>query len=142
MALKRIQREIEKIGDIVQSAEFDAANFRLILIDIKSKKFTMDFPDSYPFHPPKNLIVDNERIIYSKIGNNSMIYKFFNIKCMCCKSLLCSYNWNPSKTVEDIIKEYYKFKEISNSIHLFEFLINKKSIPEDIIKNIAGYINL
>jgi ubiquitin-protein ligase len=41
--------------------------------------------------------------------------KFLNLKnneCFCCNSIFCSYNWNPSLTIENILLEYLEIQFI------------------------------
>ena len=139
MALRRIQKEIEDIKETVWWAKFDKKEYKLKFVDKNLKYFIIEMPIDYPFRPPKNLVVDDKEIFYHRLANKLTINKFFDIKCICCKSILCEFNWNPSKTVKDVVKEYYKFEEISTKSDVIDFLIKKKSIPEEIIKCILEY---
>tara|TARA_Y100000996_G_C22119774_1_gene477559 strand:- start:124 stop:528 length:405 start_codon:yes stop_codon:yes gene_type:complete len=57
---------------------------------------------SYPFHPPRRIKLDNVNYL-SFLARP--IFKTISPRCLCCQSLLCPDNWGPVKTMNDILNE-------------------------------------
>ena len=100
--------------------------------------FSFLIPNSYPFYPPKNITVNFKNLLYHELGNKSVIRKYFNISCLCCKSISCANNWLPTTTLEKIAVEYELFKDIINCSMVIPKL--EKMLPFDITKQIVTYI--
>ena len=96
-------------------------------------------PNYYPFRPIENLMVNNKPVHYYKLGNRHNVRKYFDIQCICCKSLLCYENWKLTNTIKDILDEYDNFKDILNASVLFYYIERKKNLPLDILYVIASY---
>ena len=88
------------------------------------KNFIVKIPDSYPFHPPKLFINDNDYQTMLCINSKELeeVLKKRNISCLCCSSILC--HWLPTYRIIDIIDEYYNNKKL-----IFD-TINKKLIEQ------------
>lgn len=75
-------------------------------------------------------------------------YKYLNnINCLCCNSVTCSSNWNPSIKIKNVIDEY-KFSRILNFYcstlmrrHLKTIFSYFDKLDEDVIDLILNYAN-
>lgn len=102
----------------------------------KDNIYTMCVAD-YPFKPPKNLKVNNQFINYTIPTRKYGIFlnNFYNIKCFCCESILCSNNWNLTFKFTQIIDEYNDINELISFAKIY-YKLNKSEffikIPDEI----------
>jgi hypothetical protein len=134
---KRLIKELNY--EDVTCYEMDYDN-NIVNVFYKDRCFiSFNIPNYYPFRPIENFMVNNKPVHYYKLGNRHNVRKYFDIQCICCKSLLCYENWKLTKTVKDILDEYDNFKDILNASVLFYYIERKKNLPLDILYVIASY---
>ena len=97
-------------------------------------------PKNYPFYPPRELNVNFKKVTYYMLGNNDIIRRYFNKRCLCCTSKLCAKNWNPIVKLTEICDEYDKFKDIINASNVIKFVEKKELLNEDVLNIIVSYI--
>ena len=115
-----------------------------ILFFHKNKKFKI-FVNNFPFRPPTKFSVDDVEVSYSNMASEIQFYlkSFFNIRCLCCISILCPNNWYISNSFTDILNEYENFIGLINTIKNYKLL--KESyfftrFPYEIEEHIISYI--
>ena len=101
--------------------------------------------DNFPFRPPKNLMVNNVKIEYFKLPMNikKNLFKFFNIYCLCCSSILCQNNWKITYNFLKIVNEYEFNVQLINYIKNYEIIKKSdlyKRIPNEIDFVIMDYL--
>jgi ubiquitin-protein ligase len=111
----------------------------LMIVDEKFKYnniYTIIINNNYPFTAP--IVKINFKSYYSflKLNNKSLhILKNIHYKdCLCCSSILCTNNWVPSYTINNIIQEIRKNKSYKRDI-VYKIILNKikeKYLIEDI----------
>ena len=82
----------------------------------------MELSNDYPFNPPKNIIYNGNNYKQS-LSNYSQrieikLKNFYNIRCLCCDTIICGSNWLPSMNTSHIINEIYKFSKIKKEIKI------------------------
>jgi len=93
---------------------------------------TMNFDNSnYPFRPPKQILIrgiDYMKLLTSNNIIQEFLDKFTTITCLCCSTLMCRDNWNPHKTIRDILDEIVKIISIRKRMveHIFAKNITEK----------------
>ena len=143
--LKRIvKRELpqlkEKYGDDI------IVNEETNTLFINSLNIEFIVSGHYPFHPPKIKINEEDYIDYlvRVSQNNQKKLNKTGVKCLCCESLTCRNNWNPTKTLIDIIGEYLNTKKIINNFQLEKYVdiicYEKEIYCEAIINKIKKFI--
>lgn len=95
---------------------------------------------SYPFYPPKEVSVNFKKVTYHMLGNNDIIRRYFDKRCLCCTSIMCGNNWNPIVKLTEICDEYDKFKDIINASNVIKFVEKKELLNEDVLSIIVSYI--
>jgi len=109
IAKRRLLRELKNFDDNDYKVEYQTSH---IILYIKQFKFILK---DYPFKPPKVYI--NEENIRNKLCKATKILQPRD--CLCCNSILCSNNWNPTKNIYDIITEYNNiYEQIKNRFYL------------------------
>ena len=95
------------------------------------KNFDM-FVENYPFRPPTKIKVDNKYIDYAIMSNEiqNIIYKFFEIRCLCCISILCPNTWSVMTKFSDVIDEYENFMSIINSANNYKILKSNRILDK------------
>ena len=102
----------------------------------------------YPFHPPKIKINDEDYVDYLvRISqNNQKRLNKKGVKCLCCESLTCRNNWNPSKKLFHIVEEYLNTETLINNFQLEKYVdlicYEKCIYCEAIIKKIKKFVCL
>lgn len=137
---RRLNNELRQ-SDIIAHTNFDETNKELTFTYDNSSFVTITIPTSYPFYPPNQLHVNYQPIIYYHLGNKRIIWKYFDIRCICCTSITCPENWAPCRTLEHIMEEYYRFKFIINASMVIGYIEQKNKLPYDMIKYIVTFIN-
>ena len=152
--IRRLKREEKDFNNILYSFYYYYENSRLYL-DIyfnKIKKYKISIHYDYPFRPPVIYLYFKEgksvnyldflkKYSYINIINKEI--KKYNIKCLCCKSLLCPGKWSPAIKIIKLLKECKNNCQIINSIfNKYWFLkhANKMCIPNEIIDLIFSFI--
>lgn len=101
------------------------------------KYYEFIIPKKYPFVPPKLKI--NSR--YLSFNHNiksylfsKLLIKYTGMKCFCCSTILCSYNWAPSLTFKHIFDDLNKFKNAAHEIvvRIIVDIIKRKYLMDDI----------
>jgi ubiquitin-protein ligase len=140
---KRISREIIILEEKHLSLFFyiDDKNSLpvIMIIDEKFKNdniYSIIFNNNYPFVAPIVKINFKSYYHFLKLNKLSLqILKKIHYKdCLCCDSILCSNNWGPTYTINNVIKEIRKNKSYKRDI-IYKILINKvknKYLIEDI----------
>ena len=120
----------------------DQIIYRISFYNINDYNFyELILPINYPFRPPKLNINYRKYFDYLKINSlyfREALVEYKNIRCFCCKTILCGNNWSPTYKFKDIIDEIVKFKgyckEISQIIIINvikrKYLINDINIIE------------
>lgn len=90
--------------------------------NLKNKNYyTFEITSNYPFIPPK-LFINNKSInFYYQIKNlefSRKLRKYTGTDCFCCQSKLCSTNWNPQYTFNNILDDINKYRDICYQIVL------------------------
>lgn len=138
--LKRITKEIKNSNELID-VEFDDITRKLSFVHSKNYDYiSFHIPLNYPFYPPKNFKINYKNVVYHKMGNSAMIYKYFKIDCICCYTVLCADNWNPSITIIKVLKEYELLKTIINASVLFYYIEKKNILNNDVLKVISSFI--
>lgn len=106
----------------------------------KDNIYTMCVTD-YPFKPPKNFKVNNQSINYIIPTRKYGIFlnNFYNIKCLCCESILCSNNWNLTFKFAQIIDEYNDINELILFAEIY-YKLNESNFFIKIPDEIKSYI--
>ena len=104
--------------------------------------FFYNFKDNYPFKSPDVKINSKE---YD--GNiclpNEIIYFFLNKlnkKCLCCSSILCSYNWSPSLGLIDIVEEYIEQTDNIYDCYNYHLTMNNDTLISQLPKEMSSII--
>ena len=137
---RRINYEISRSESI--TLEYFNEESRVLTFTYQDKNtISLKIPREYPFRPPLDLKVNFIPINYYLLGNKRMLDKYFEIKCLCCSTILCKNNWNVQKNLEKICEEYIYFKDIINASIVFNHIEVSSNLPDDIIKIIADFLN-
>jgi len=102
-----------------------------------NKYYKFIISNNYPFNPPKIKVNNKSLIFYHKITNEifrDSLKKFTGIQCFCCETILCSNNWSPQFTFNDIIKDINYFTEANRQvvIRVIIDIIKRKYLIADI----------
>ena len=99
----------------------------------------------YPFKPP-DLLVKNKNYLNLLAHQTPYIIKQLQkkkINCLCCKSIICSNNWNATKKLIDIIDEYKKNKTFILNLYkkryVTEICYNHNIFCSELIEMIESY---
>ena len=101
----------------------------------------------YPFRPPYEVIINN-KLYNGSFQISQKIRNYFkerhNRDCLCCTSILCDNNWQPTKSLMHIFIEYKETKEIINNYLNYSYVYNnfKYELPSELWDNIIKYLNL
>lgn len=92
---------------------------------------------NFPFNAPKLLINFKPYCNYLYIKSDKFkenIYKYKNIRCLCCNTILCGNNWSPCFTFKHIIDEVNNNKSLCIEISKLVYvdIIKKKYLINDI----------
>lgn len=140
---KRIGREIIMLEEKHLSLFFyidDKMNLPvLMIVDEKFKNnniYSIIFNNNYPFVSPIVKINFDCYYQFLKLNNLSLqiLKKIHNKDCLCCSSILCSNNWTPTYTINNIIQEIRKNKSYKRDI-IYKIMMNRikdKYLIEDI----------
>lgn len=110
------------------------------ILELKHKNYNLNikisYNERYPFIPPSYFLINdkNSQDYYKKIINQNKDI-FTRQDCICCKSLLCVINWNPTLIITDILNETYKILDWNKLViykRLLKTIINKLNINQDI----------
>ena len=111
---KRINNEILSLLDNYNNISIDKINNS---INIKKDNLDIKFilPFDYPFKSPQVYI--NNKSYLKMLATKSNFFldeitKNYNIKCLCCNTILCSGKWYPSLKIESILHEINENKNI------------------------------
>ena len=102
----------------------------------------------YPFQPPKIIVNEEDYIDYLvRISqNNQKKLNEKGVKCLCCESITCRNNWNPTKKLFHIVEEYLNIKKLINNFHLEKYVdlicYEKEIYCEAIINKIKKFVCL
>ena len=148
---KRISREItfliqqnicnEDDVKIQRNTETSYRNMVEYTISFKNlnnnKYYKFIISNNYPFNPPKIKVNDKPLAFYHRITNEvfrNSLKKYTGIQCFCCETILCSNNWGPQFTINDIIKDINHFTEANRQvvIRVIIDVIKRKYLIDDI----------
>ena len=148
---KRLSREFDALMQqnicnkydvkIQRNAETSYRNMIEYTISFKNlndnKYYKFIISDNYPFKPPKIHINNKPLTFYHKITNEifrNSLKKYTGIQCFCCETILCSNNWGPQFTINDIIKDINYFKNANRQvvIRVIIDVIKRKYLIDDI----------
>jgi len=92
---------------------------------------------SYPISPPKLNINCKPYSTYFRFNEPSytnLLLKYAKIRCFCCETITCGYNWGPQLSILSLIKEVEKFRNISKEIsyRIIIDVIKRKYLNDDI----------
>ena len=121
--LKRIvKRELPELkqnygDDIIVNKESNT-----LFINSLNIEFTIG--NRFPFHPPKIKINGEDYIDYLvRISqNNQKNLNKKGVTCLCCESITCKNNWNPTKRLFHIVDEYLDTKKLINNFQLEKYV--------------------
>ncbi len=121
-------------------------NKQVIEFEYNDKLYSMSV-ENFPFRPPSKFSVNNKIVSYPEMSRKNFIIlrDVFNVKCLCCMSILCPNLWHLSYKFMDIIKEYEKFTGIINAAHNYKLLKDKGiliNLPKEIIEEILNFLRL
>ena len=60
----------------------------------------------------------------------NIIYKFFEIRCLCCISILCPNTWSVMTKFSDVIDEYENFMSIINSANNYKIMKSNRILDK------------
>lgn len=148
---KRIKREIDMLIkenicieddlDIKEKLDTNYSNIKDYVVKFKNLKdnkyYKFIITSHYPFKPPKLYINDKSISFYHRITNEIFrisLRKYTGIQCFCCETILCSNNWGPQFTINDIIKDINHFTEANRQvvIRVIIDVIKRKYLIDDI----------
>jgi len=151
---KRLNNEIKKINT-QHKKDFNYDNIISIeynQIDITTVKYKFNdtilnvklkYPVNYPFKPPC-IYINN--IFYNQIlqtkKNQHLVSKLFHIKCLCCNTIICGFNWKPYHLLEDILLDmdnHLNIKLFLMNYHTIQQITNQYLLPE-LNRNIIDYL--
>ena len=153
MTSKRIEREIKNLYN-------DYGEEKIIVEDVilnrdryfeKNKKITINKNISiiiscsdYPFKSPTLLINNKSYHEFFKTSSKrilKLLHETDNRGCVCCSSVLCS--WNPTYTIKTILNEIENGNNIKRQIK-YKILMNEfykcSKYPDFIITNILKFL--
>ena len=86
--------------------------------------------NEYPFRPPATVTVNHVNMKkYLQVNSPKTLNElreFYNIRCLCCTSILCYNNWSPSYNLLRFISEFDIIKKMRRCI-IYRILIQKIS---------------
>lgn len=127
---------IKKYDNFEVKYNLNPSNIFVTFYEYKNTyRFEISF--SYPFTVPKlyiNGISHNDFFNLRSLRFRSLIKYVSNINCLCCNSYLCSTNWCPAITFDNIIDQIKRYKNIKYLICLKIILnnIKEKYLIQDI----------
>lgn len=136
---KRINKELENINaNIISSTIKKKFRYNNDIIDI-------EFSNNYPFEPPNKIYINYKLLDYNYNMDNDVQYiveNYYNIRCFCCKSLMCANNWKPSNKITDILEENNKNIELIEKIKKLLLIIDlsKNKLPTDVYTLLLDYM--
>lgn len=136
---RRIKNECLKFRSKYDEITIEYTEEGIILATFKRKNniYTFDIPPNYPFNAP-NLTINGKNVssLYDiKTKRFRHILKYINgMDCFCCNSYLCTNNWGPKITFDNVICQIETFKTIKYRIILKLILdkIKEKYLHRDI----------
>ena len=142
-SLRRIVKDIRELQELKELNNDHIYNLldNTVILNYDNKRVIVQI-DNYPFLPPiihinNNPLIYNSNIFPSRLWKRYI--KLYPNNCMCCKTILCRYNWSPCLKLKHILNEYniftQKLKLIAN-ILMFE----RVNLPYDIIYEITSYL--
>lgn len=136
--IRRIEKEF-KMTDNLSNHTYDK-NTRKLTFTYKNRlNVQLNLKLEFPFRPPENLHINGRKIYYNKIGNRQSLAKYFNIKCLCCESIICPNNWKCIYRFEKLIEEYEIFKTMARSSLVLHHLEKNHIAPTEILHIIARF---
>lgn len=101
---RRIDKEVERMPYDVGVDQVDkVVALRVILpVDRAEHVVFMELPNSYPFAPPKNVLVNG--LPYRNLLATQLLADMCG-RCVCCDSLLCGDNWSCGKNIAELLVE-------------------------------------
>lgn len=147
---KRIIKEIQRFNLKCDYVENEYIHLPIKLYDSLQKKTEEHNKESklilnvkdYPFRAPSIFYLSKP---VSMIYRTNFIFmnefkKITGMGCLCCNSFICPHNWSPTKTLQDIIDEFYEITKIK--CRLIERLYCDK-IQTQLVKSINnGHENI
>ena len=120
---KRVKREIqdilEKYNNVTCTKLFPKNEYE-IKINFKNRLITFLIKKNYPFASPIVKINGNEYIdmlcIYKDKFSKTILNDYYDIDCLCCKSLSCPNLWKPGIRLLDFMLEIETNISISETI--------------------------
>jgi len=135
------------IYKIQVNLEFNELHVTIINENKRNYKFILS--NKYPFYKPNVFIGDESYINILKYKKNSRINNIldkYNIKCMCCYTIMNDRNWSPAFQIKNIIAEIEDVNNIKKYVKYFLIIDNicrEKNIYTDTIGiNILDFIIL
>jgi ubiquitin-protein ligase len=141
--INRIKRELDIL---VQENICNKENIFIVknnnndlVIGIKriNKYYEFIITKKYPFIPPK-LKINNNYLSFNHTMKTNLFRKLLlehcGIKCFCCETILCSYNWSPGLTMKHIFDDLDKFKTVTHQIilRIIVDVIKRKYLINDV----------
>jgi hypothetical protein len=106
--------------------------------DADQNIYTFLITDTYPFYPPMSVYInyipyDTYKKIQSPYFINAL-FKYKNIKCFCCESILNPNKWSPHYLIKNIIQEFMDNKKtcLEISQRIIVDVIQRKYLNKDI----------
>ena len=146
---KRINRESERIISKYKNYTLDElpdTGSLQMIIEKKNLKIRIVFPEAFPFRQP-TVFLNNKN--YRDLLNINIDYvsrhlKKIGIKCLCCKSILCTENWIPCHQIMDILNEIDNNHKLVKKIiltHYIEIICQKNNIQcQELINHIVNFL--
>ena len=107
-----------------------------IILENDNIQIKMEYTSIYPFKPPRNICInDHDYISLLKCRDIDLKKIGINVKkCLCCCSLTCGNNWNPSMNIENILNEIEDNLAIKKGImySIYCDVIKRKYLLDDI----------
>ena len=154
LTIRRLHNETKENNNFITNI-----NEEKQIINVTNKQYHFELDSSYPFACPKKFYCNGisieadasiatkcERVNYSSIIKmpserfSLVLKKITGEKCLCCSSLICPGNWNPTVTLQLLIDESQKIIRIKQQIveKIMADLIKTKYLYSEI--NLDQYI--
>jgi len=151
--LKRLKKELDilyELFDYVEvSKSFDGIVLKsgkkeilkiIVYETINQNKYKYEFiiNNNYPFVSPNIFYQNYPYSDYLRPKYNKKHFKIFNKitnkNCLCCASYICSLNWTPATTLNNIIKEIHQVRKDRRNVlnKIFADIIKTKYLIDDI----------
>ena len=136
--IRRIEKEFE-MSNLLSNHTYDK-NTRRVTFTYKNRlNVQLNLKLEYPFRSPENIHINGRKIYYNKIGNHRALVKYFNVQCLCCKSMICPNNWKCTYRFEKLIEEYEMYKTIARGSLVLDYLEKEHIVPTEILHIIARF---